>query len=91
MPVEDFPALRTTRDIVWLAWKKYHDKGARLNLMVTWTATNGVTEHVLARALDPDFNIPDSKKAFQPYPWVGWRSDSTERKVILGTFLLWDL
>jgi len=84
IPVEEFPALRSTSDIMWLAWKKYHDQGARLDRIITWTATNGVTQRVLATALDPDFKIPDSQKALRPYPWAGWTGDSNEGKAIMG-------
>lgn len=86
VPVEEFPALRSTSDIMWLAWKKYHDQGARLQLIITWTAINGVTQRVLATALDPEFQIPDSQKKLQPYPWAGWKGDSVEGKAILGVF-----
>jgi len=86
VPADEYPALRSTSDIVWLAWKKYHDQGARVNLMVTWTATNGVTQRVLATALDPEYKIPDSQKALRPYPWAGWAADSTEGKAILGKY-----
>jgi hypothetical protein len=69
---------------MWLAGKKYHDQGARLDRIITWTATNGVTQRVLATALDPDFKIPNSQKALRPYPWAGWTGDSNEGKAIMG-------
>lgn len=84
VPVEDYPALRLPSDIIWLTWKKYHDQGAKLNRIVTWTVTNGKTQRVLAMALDPTYTIPDLQRALQPYPWAGWTGASSEGAALLG-------
>lgn len=84
--VNEFPGMRASSDIIWMAWKKYQDRGARLNRIIIWTVTNGVTQSVLARALDPDHSAPDSQRQLQPYPLVGWTVHSMEGKALLGMF-----
>tara|TARA_R110002003_G_C708138_1_gene25492 strand:+ start:1790 stop:2404 length:615 start_codon:yes stop_codon:yes gene_type:complete len=84
VPAEQIPELRSSSDIFWLAWKAKHDQGARLNLIVTWTVTNGRTQRVLARALDPQLEAPDSQRALRPYPWAGWTAASTGGRALIG-------
>jgi hypothetical protein len=84
VPIEDFPLLRSSSDIMWLAWKKYHDQGARLNVILTWAVVNGLTQRVLATALDPEHKEPDSQRKLQPYPWAGWTGSSVEGRALLG-------
>jgi hypothetical protein len=83
--VNEFPGMRGSSNMMRMAWKKYHDRGARLSI-TTWTVTNGVTQRVLAKALDVDHSVPDSQRQLQPYPWAGWMGHSMEGKALLGMF-----
>ncbi|KAH7067457.1 hypothetical protein BKA63DRAFT_582343 [Paraphoma chrysanthemicola] len=85
VPVEEYPELRSSSDVIWLAWKAKHDQGAKLNLIITWTVTNGRTQRILARAIDPQLEAPDSQRALKSYPWVGWTAESTSGKAMLGS------
>jgi hypothetical protein len=83
---QEFPDLRSSSDITWLAWKPYHDKGAKLNHIITWSVTNGASQRLLAAALEGSSDEPlkDADKALQPYPWVGWTADQGSGPLILG-------
>lgn len=83
---QEFPDLRSSSDITWLAWKPYHDKGAKLNHIITWSATNGATQRLMAAALErtSDKHLEDADKVLKPYPWVGWTADKSSGPLILG-------
>jgi hypothetical protein len=67
----EFPGLRQSSDIAWLAWKTLYDQGARLNLIITWTAVDQRTQRLISTSLG-DHDIPDWQRKLQPYPWAGW-------------------
>lgn len=83
---QDFPDLRSSSDITWLAWKPFHDKGAKLNHIITWSVTNGASQRLIAAALeaDSDHTLSDAEKALRPYPWVSWTADQGSGPLILG-------
>ena len=83
---QEFPDLRSSSDIAWLAWKPYHDKGVKLNHIITWSATNGASQRLIAAALEDMSEEPlkDADKAMKPYPWVGWSADEHPGPLILG-------
>lgn len=83
-PVEasDFPDLRSSSDIAWLAWKPYHDKGIKLNHVFTWSITNGGTQRLIAAALEATLMDKDLKS----HPWVGWSADEGPGSLVLGQF-----
>lgn len=83
---QEFPDLRSSSDITWLAWKPYHDKGVKLNHIITWSITNGVSQRLVAAALEgmSDEPLKDADKALKPYPWVGWTADQKTGPLILG-------
>ncbi|XPS69871.1 hypothetical protein M3J07_002115 [Ascochyta lentis] len=83
----ELPDLRSSSDISWLAWKPYHDKGVKLNHIVTWSVTNGATQRLIAAALEAASDEPlrDADKALKPYPWVGWTADQDPGPLILGS------
>lgn len=83
---QELPDLRSSSDITWLAWKPFHDKGAKLNHIITWSVTNGVSQRLMAAALEAGYNesLRDVDKALQPYPWVGWMADQGSGPLVLG-------
>ena len=87
--MQGLPDLRSSSDIIWLAWKPFHDKGMKLNHIITWSVTNGVTQRLLAAALDgtSDQPLKDADKALQHYPWVGWTANQNAGPLILGELL----
>ncbi|KAJ4343426.1 hypothetical protein N0V95_006650 [Ascochyta clinopodiicola] len=88
-PVEtpELPDLRSSSDITWLAWKPYHDKGVKLNLIVTWSVTNGATQRLIAAAIEAssDESLSDVDKALRSFPWMSWTADQTPGPLILGS------
>jgi hypothetical protein len=56
----EFPDLHQSSNIAWLAWKALHDQGAKLNLIVTWTAVNQKTQRLFSASLG-DYDIPESQ------------------------------
>jgi hypothetical protein len=83
---QELPDLRSSSDITWLAWKPFHDKGTKLNHIITWSVTNGVSQRLMAAALETDSDeLPRSaEKALQPYPWVGWTANQGSGPLVLG-------
>lgn len=86
MPVDQFPSLRSSSDIAWLAWKPLHDKGVRLNHIVTWSVTNGASARLIAGALDA---LADETKNtldtdLKPYPWKEFDTEKLSGSLVLG-------
>ena len=85
VPAEELPDLRTSSDITWLAWKPYHDKGVKLNHIITWSVVNGGTQRLIAAALEEmSDTVNNADKELKPYPWVGWRAGGQRGSLILG-------
>ncbi|KAJ4372715.1 hypothetical protein N0V86_008080 [Didymella sp. IMI 355093] len=71
IPMNQLPELRSSSDIAWLAWKPLHDKGTKLNHIITWSVTNSGSARLLAAALDA---VADETQTavdtnLKPYPW----------------------
>ncbi|KAF3053853.1 hypothetical protein E8E11_011136 [Didymella keratinophila] len=87
VPADQFPDLRSSSDIAWLAWKPLHDKGVKLNHIVTWSVTNGATARLIAAALDA---LADETKTtldtdLKPYPWKEFDMDKVSGQLVLGS------
>jgi hypothetical protein len=86
VPADQFPDLRSSSDIAWLAWKPLHDKGVKLNHIVTWSVTNGASARLIAAALDA---LADETKTtldtdLKPYPWKEFDTAKLSGQLVLG-------
>ena len=87
---DQFPDLRSSSDIAWLAWKPLHDKGVKLNHIATWSVTNGATARLIAAALDA---LADETKTtldtdLKPYPWKEFDTGKVSGQLVLGEWFL---
>lgn len=83
---QELPDLRSSSDIAWLVWKPYHEKGVRLNFVISWSVTNGLSQRLIAAAIEDMSNKPlnDADKALKPYPWISWSADEKSGSLVLG-------
>lgn len=86
VPADQFPALRSSSDIAWLAWKPFADKGAKLNHIVTWSVTNGASARLIAAALDAAADETQSALDTdpKPYPWKEFDAEQLSGTLVLG-------
>lgn len=86
VPSDQLPALRSSSDIAWLAWKPLHDKGIKLNHIVTWSVTNGGSARLIAAAIDTlaDETQKTMNTDLKPYPWIEFDAEKPSGSLILG-------
>ncbi|KAF1933176.1 uncharacterized protein M421DRAFT_415538 [Didymella exigua CBS 183.55] len=87
VPADQLPALRSSSDIAWLAWKPLHDKGIKLNHIVTWSIANGGSSRLIAAALDAvaDETQTSLDTDLKPYPWKEFDVERLSGSLILGS------
>jgi hypothetical protein len=84
--MDQLPELRSSSDIAWLAWKPLHDKGTKLNHIITWSVTNSGSARLLAAALDA---VADETQTavdtnLKPYPWKQFDVERLSGSLVLG-------
>ena len=86
VPADQFPGLRSSSDIAWLAWKPLHDKGIKLNHIITWSVTNGGSSRLIAAALDvlADETHTTVDTDLKPYPWKEFNAEQPSGSLVLG-------